>query len=306
MKKLPVALLLTMLICCASPLTAATVFQDTTKTVGASQTSETSLTNRDILEMHQAGLSAEIISAKITASRCSFETSAKALQELKEAGITEAVILEIVKATIRATAGNKAVTPAPAAVPAEAVSYIIPGGTPVEIETAHEISSASIMKEDLISFRVITPVRIDGVTLIEPGAIATARVIQAKRRGRMGKAGQFAWVFEEVMAVDGRKVSLTSQKAGQNTARGESNTSEVVTKAVVTTAAPTIIAAALASTAYFNPVLIPFAAMYGFRRGKDAVVPRGKRFLVFVRDETSVMIRANGTNVLEGRQPLDQ
>jgi hypothetical protein len=48
----------------------------------AGQTAK-ALTNQDITDMHRAGLSADVILAKIKAGPCSFDTSPTALQHLK-------------------------------------------------------------------------------------------------------------------------------------------------------------------------------------------------------------------------------
>lgn len=61
-------------------------------TVAASQ-----LTNQDILKLAQSGLSAEVINATIRSSSTNFDTSPAALQQLKSAGVPDAVIAEMVK-----------------------------------------------------------------------------------------------------------------------------------------------------------------------------------------------------------------
>jgi len=60
------------------------------------------LTNADILQMSSAGLSPEIIQAKIANSKCRFDTSPKALLELKNAGIQDPLILSMVSAPTQA------------------------------------------------------------------------------------------------------------------------------------------------------------------------------------------------------------
>jgi len=57
-----------------------------------------SLTNADVRDMLSAGLSQEIVIAKITASTCVFDTSPAALKVLKAANVSEAVILAMVQA----------------------------------------------------------------------------------------------------------------------------------------------------------------------------------------------------------------
>jgi SH3-like domain-containing protein len=56
------------------------------------------LTNGDVVDMVKAGLSQEIVIAKINASACEFDTSPTALKVLKTANIPEAVILAMVQA----------------------------------------------------------------------------------------------------------------------------------------------------------------------------------------------------------------
>ncbi len=55
------------------------------------------LTNKDILELVHAGLSAEVIVAKINGSRCDFNTSPDSLKALKAANVPDTVILAMVK-----------------------------------------------------------------------------------------------------------------------------------------------------------------------------------------------------------------
>lgn len=56
------------------------------------------LTNADVLDMLSAGLSQEIVIAKIRAATCEFDTSPGALKLLKAANVPDAVILAMVQA----------------------------------------------------------------------------------------------------------------------------------------------------------------------------------------------------------------
>jgi hypothetical protein len=75
----------------------------------ANQTSEPAdvLTNKDVLDMLKAGLSPEVITAKIKISATKFDTSVAALQELKAAGASEAVMLAVVESSSRAANPSK-------------------------------------------------------------------------------------------------------------------------------------------------------------------------------------------------------
>src|SRR5271157_4803611 len=57
------------------------------------------ITNQDVIGMLRAGLSPEIVAAKIKNSKCQCDTSPAALVELKAAGVPEIVILTMVQLT---------------------------------------------------------------------------------------------------------------------------------------------------------------------------------------------------------------
>ena len=179
----------------------------------------------------------------------------------------------------------------------------IPAGTPIDVEVAYTVSSLDIKPGELLSFRVLVPIIIEGVTAIEKGALVTARVTLSKRGGHWGKAGRLAWSMEDVVAADNTRILLDpathsrdevlwnlesngknsktgKPEVGQGSLKGTSHKAEVTTK--------TIIAAAI------FPPLAPLALMNGFRRGENAVLPEGKRYVVAVRRETSIsVIRKN-------------
>jgi len=177
----------------------------------------------------------------------------------------------------------------------------IPAGTPIEVEVAYTVSSLDMRPGELLSFRVLVPIIIDGFTVIERDALVTARVTLSKRGGHWGKSGRLVWAMEDVVATDNSRVLLdpathsrnetlwsleNKDKAGkssktqsdQGAVKGTSHKTEVVTK--------TVIAAAI------FPPLAPLALVHGFKRGENAVLPEGKRFVVAVRNEASVSVPA--------------
>jgi hypothetical protein len=172
----------------------------------------------------------------------------------------------------------------------------IPAGTPIEVEVAYTVNSLDTKPGELLSFRVLIPIVVDGVIAIEKGALVTARVTLSKRGGHWGKAGRLAWAMEDVVAGDNTRVLLepathsrneelwnlekkdkglkADALSNQGSVKGTSHKKEVATR--------TVIAAAI------FPPLAPLALMNGFRRGENAVLPEGKRFVVAVRNEASV------------------
>ncbi len=150
---------------------------------------------------------------------------------------------------------------------------------PIEIESAYTINSLNLRPNDYISFRVLIPVKVDGVTVIQERALVTGRVVEAKRGGHWGKAGRLSWTMVDVIAADGTRVPIQVQRDllnGRDGIKGISHGGQVATEMVVFGAMMFIFA--------------PMVLMSGFRRGENAVLPEGKRFTVFVKSEITIKV----------------
>jgi hypothetical protein len=161
--------------------------------------------------------------------------------------------------------------------PSEIREVKIPAGTPLEIEAAYTVNSLDVRPEDLISFRVVVPVKVDGVTAIERYALVTGRVVQAKRGGHWGRAGKLSWIMQDVVAVDLTRVPVqarTDNPGEQHTVKGTSHAGQVATEMIVFGSLMWVIA--------------PVVLIHGFKRGENAVLPEGKRFIIFVKNDTQV------------------
>jgi len=165
------------------------------------------------------------------------------------------------------------------AAPAPTRELKIPAGTAVEIETAYTVSSLDVRPEELISFRVIVPIRVDGQTVIEKNSLVTGRVVQAKRGQHWGKAGKLSWIMQDVVAVDLTRVLIQAQRdtpQAENGIKGTSHGGQVATEMIV-----------LGSLLW---MAAPLVLMHGFKRGENAVLPEGKRFVVYVQRDTIVKL----------------
>lgn len=155
----------------------------------------------------------------------------------------------------------------------------LPAGTRLDIEAAYTINSREVRPGDLLSFRVLVPVKIQDVDVIPMGALVTGRVVLAKRGGHWGKAGKLAWIMDDVVAADLTRVPLTANPdipSGENKTTGTSHSGQIA-----------------AQMAVFAPLMMfaaPLVLMSGFKRGEDAVIPQGKRFLVYVAKETAIRL----------------
>ena len=185
-------------------------------------------------------------------------------------------------------------SPAPEVVAGSVTELKVPGGTLIEVQVAYTVRSVDVKVGERISFRVLVPIVVDGVTVIQEGALVTARVTLAKRGGHWGKAGRLAWSMEDVVAADSSLVPLAPEtrarsdklwsletrsnsepKLGQGSVTGTSHAGEV--------AAHTIITGVLAP---------PLAFMNGFKRGEDAILREGRRYVVTVGRDTIVKVPA--------------
>ncbi|HJR06436.1 MAG TPA: hypothetical protein VJ842_04180 [Pyrinomonadaceae bacterium] len=157
---------------------------------------------------------------------------------------------------------------------AQTVVAKIPDGTIIEIATANTIDSADVKVGDIVSFRVLKALKIEGATVIEEGALATGRVSKANRGRPFGKAGQLAWEMREVVAANGQTIPL----AFAETRKGRSKGGTVATAAVI--------------TAVMFPLAAPVALLWGFKRGKSAVLPAGTVLQVVTRGDATLTLDA--------------
>ena len=254
------------------------------------QSNLTPLTNGDILTMVRAKLTPALIIQKIKTSPCAFDTFPSVLAELKYKGVPDEVLLAMVEAphgerqmpNVRGSSGRGSIPKNSAQTDTdEALTVLteitIPEGTPLEVESTFNVSSGEVEEGSAVSFTVVHPVKINGVTVISAGARATARVTKAKKGGSWGRAGTLAWEMRDVVAVDGSKVPLEFAKR----TKGDSKGGTVATGIIVT-----------------GVLFWPAAPLWGFKKGKDAKVPAGSRFEAAVHGNAVVKVRTASTQAV--------
>lgn len=233
------------------------------------------LKNADIMTMVRAKLPTALIVEKINTSSCSFDTFPSVLAEMKYKGVPDEILMAMVQAPhggrkLPAPAKNRTLDAASVEVPTVLTPITVPDGTPLEVEATYTVSSAEVEEGNAVSFTVVHPVTINGTTVIARGARATARVTKAKKGGSWGRAGTLAWMMQDVIAVDGSKVPLEFSKS----TRGDSKGGTVATGIIVT-----------------GVLFWPAAPFWGFKKGKDAKVPAGRRFDVTVHGNANVQVQ---------------
>ena len=270
-----------------------------TKIIQPSQTSA-ALSDQSVVELLQARLTPEELIAKIKASKCEFDLSPAAIESLKSAGVP-AEVIEAMTQAMASASGNEAAVSAQRDQKRE---IVIPAGTPLEIESGAHVDSFQVRSGELLSFRVLVALRIDGVTVIDQDALVTASVVEAKRGGHWGRAGRLSWNLVDVVAVDGTRVPVRSddvtkpkdlsqastegpggasgkRKKNNGSVKGDSHSAEVAARTAV-------MGALLVPAFVVAPFLAPVMLMHGFKRGENAVLPAHKRYVVFIGRDTPV------------------
>lgn len=255
MKKLVSSILM---LCLSLAVVASPAVQTQEPTAPQQQAVSASLTNKDVVEMLKAGLSADVVVAKIKSSATNFDTSPAALTELKAANVPDAVILAMVK-------GPAADAP-DADTPVDGVVNV-PDGTEVEIQLTNNASGEELKIGDLVDFTVVKPVKLKGLTIFEKDAGARARITTAKRAGHWGKAGKLEWAMQDLMAVDGNRIPARFTQRHIGDSKGG-----------------TVAVAAVATTVFLGPL----GLLWGLKKGKPAVIAAGNRYSVFVHGDTKI------------------
>jgi hypothetical protein len=228
------------------------------------------LKNQDVLDMLKMGLTPEVVLAKIKNSASKFDTSPKALQELKAAGVPDSIIL----AMVQAESGTASANSGSATTSSRKVQ--VPDGIAVEVELMQNVSSEELKEGDPVAFKVVRPVEINGVTVIKKDATARGHVVKVKKAGRWGKQGKLDWAMNDAISVDGTKIPLRFTQA----ARGDSKGGTVAVAAVATTV-----------------LLGPVGLLWGLKKGKPAIIPAGNKYTVYVDGESTVLINAEAGNL---------
>jgi len=227
------------------------------------------LHNGDVLRMYKSGLKSGQIIAKIVTSPCNFDTFPPVLRELRMKGVPDIVIVAMRMVPYGPPSASTAV-PLSELAP-QTARIQIPAGTVLEIEIASPVSSAKVSEGDHIMFLVSRRVLVKGITVIDRGAAARARVVKVRPAAAWGRGGLLGWVMEDVVAVDGTRVpiKLSDHLAGKNRSRA-------------------VVAAAIVTGAAVFPYTPPVGLIWALKKGDEAVLDESRKSAALVSDNTEV------------------
>jgi hypothetical protein len=140
----------------------------------------------------------------------------------------------------------------------------VPDGTELTVVTTEEISSKTAAEGDPLTFKVDEDVKVNGQMVIAKGTLVKGVVSNAKKNGRMGKAGALSIRIESTTTVDEQKIKLRASKGKE----GDDKTGTTVALVVL-----------------FGPL--------GFlKKGKDAKIKEGTKIKAFTDENLKVQVKA--------------
>jgi hypothetical protein len=148
-----------------------------------------------------------------------------------------------------------------------ALEFGLSEDTPIRLRLGRTISSSTENLNDKVDFDVLEAVKVGDVIVIPQGAKAIATVTEAKKKGRMGKAGKLNVNIDYVQDALGDKIPLRAVKGGS----GGSHTG-AMTGAIVAT----------------SILFFPAAPFFLFMHGKDITIPKGTEITAYVAADTAL------------------
>lgn len=229
------------------------------------------LTNRDVVRMVEDRIPSEKIIGKILTSSCSFDVFPPVLRDLKRRGVPDTVLAAMKLAPV----GPPALADVDSKISQLSAPAQIPAGTVIEVETARAVSSRDASVGSQITFLTTRRTFVNGILVIERGAVARARVVKVQRARGWGRPGMLAWELQDVVGVDGKRIPI--QLTGKQT--GKNRSAAVAGSAV---------GSAVATGALIFPYTSPVALIWGLKKGDEAVLRGSKIFSASVGANTQI------------------
>jgi len=171
-----------------------------------SQATET-LDNSKIVLMEKAGFPDSVIVSKIRQSRVTLDISSEALIQLKNAGVSDHVILELMN---RSKANGFQV-------PGPIENYFpVEYGTEVKVLNREKLTSKKLLTGQKLVLEVAEDVLVNGTPVILKGTPVSAVVVESRKSGMLGRSGRLAIFIESTQLINGEKIKLRAGKAGKS------------------------------------------------------------------------------------------
>lgn len=145
----------------------------------------------------------------------------------------------------------------------------IPDQTPVEIELLQTLSSETMKNGQAVAFRIVTPVVVDGVTVLEPNTPVAGEIKTVNSSGAWQKDGALQLSLKPILRSDGTLVQLDFAHPKLLRPR----TSKAATAIGLALMSPVML--------YYLPA-VPIGVIAASRHGKPYEIRAGERYRVYV------------------------
>jgi hypothetical protein len=157
---------------------------------------------------------------------------------------------------------------APTIAPAGPSSTItLEDSTPIKLVLSENLSSASAVTGQTVSFETVEDIYVDGVVVIPRMSTAWGTITEAQAKRRMGRGGKLDLNIDKVRLADGEKAALRAVREG----KGGGHTG-AMTGAIVAT----------------SLVVWPAAPLFLLMHGKDITMPKGTPITAFVNGDVKL------------------
>jgi len=148
----------------------------------------------------------------------------------------------------------------------QATPPAVPAHTPVEIELQESLSSETLHAGQEIAFKVVSPVMVDGETVLAAGMPVGGEVRAAQKAGAFRKAGMLQLALKPIRLESGSEVRLDFPRPRVQSASKEKTGTGI---------------AAVPILLYYFP-LIPFAVAENAKKGAAFTIRAAERYRVYV------------------------
>ena len=163
------------------------------------------LDNTAIGKLVMSGIGEQTIVSMINEQPGRYAVSTGDLMALKKAGVSEKILAAMI---VRAGAQ-------PAAANASAPTVLVLGdATPVRLRLMRDLNFTNVKPGDMVAFEVQDDVRIDGLLVTAHGLRATATIIQAEPKTRVGRGGKLGVRSQYDPVIERRQIAHSSDTDG--------------------------------------------------------------------------------------------
>ena len=89
-------------------------------------------------------------------------------------------------------------------------TVVLKAGTVIPLELISTITSKTARTGQVVDFRVMSDIAVNGKVLVSAGSIAQGQIVRAKKSGLLGSEGELEIAVRSVKAVDGTNIYLSS------------------------------------------------------------------------------------------------